>query len=260
MTVFNSVSTESPVTVSDSCAKSATRRRTDSFALADVLGALVVTAVRGDTATISETWTRIGLYIRAFAEAVTPSDAVPGLVVTVKRLESVKVLDLLMGAAEAVISYLTVLNRGSREDDMLKLFDHGPLGFSRFRRFYPGTLKFGSLLVRTVLRTKDKNTVPRISKLSTTIDVADKRLQGSASVLLGESDGSITDGKIIIFSTVFYSPPEVVVMWKGGSGPNQGRAELVPGSTTTTQFRVKVFDVVTNAPIAGDITFAVLGY
>jgi len=260
VTVFSAVVTEDPLTFTDVSAKSATRAKTDSFGVADAAGRLQASVARAEMATVSEAWERVGFYVRAFAESVGLTETLLGLEVTARRLESIKVLDLLVGAAEAVISYLTVLNKGSREEDMLKLFDHGPLGFSRFRRFYPGTLKFSSMLVRTVLRTRDKNTVPRIQALTTTIDVADKRQQGSASVLLGESDGTLSDGKTITFSAPFYSPPEVVVMWKGGSGPNQGRAELVPGSTTATEFRVKVFDVVTNAPIAGDITYAVLGY
>lgn len=254
MTVF-SASVAETLTFADSSAKQVTHVRADSFGVSDQYLRSAVTVGRADAFTAADSASRFGTGIRAAAEAAGFSDALAGITATVSRLESIKFTELLVGAAEAVISYLTVLSKGSREDEMLKLFDHGPLGFSRFRRFYPGVLNFQSMIVKTVLRTRDKNTVPRIQALKTTIDVADKRLQGSATLTYTDSS---TTGLLVTFSQVFFTPPEVVVLWKGGGSP--GRAELVPGSTDETGFRVKLFDVVTNLPIAGDITYAALGY
>lgn len=252
MTDYLANVTES-LTFSDSAGKGYTKTLPESLQMSDVLASREFIATRTENVSLVETVTRLGAYLRDAAESLTMEDvraAVDALVVRSYRL---RFTDLFLGPANGVMNYLTVLSKGSREDDMLKLFDHGPLGYGRFRRFYPGALRFRNLLVKTVLSTRDKSTRPRIVALNTTIDVPDKRIQGSASIVSGEYPA----GKTVAFGQKFYSLPEVLPLWKSGTTP--ARAVLV--ATTLEDFTFQLVSLADGVTLVeGTITYAVLGY
>lgn len=190
-------------------------------------------------------------YVRQVEERV-------GASVTAGPKEVTKVMQISAGArvqhrvgATGVNSYLMLRSEILDQEGFIALTRHGPQGFEKFVRIYPGEYTFKDAVTRSTMLTREPTTKPKLTRLKPIVDVPDRILQGSYE---------ITDalaGVDIVFDPAFYSVPEVAALWQ--SGTTVGLARI--GAPTREGVNVYIDDPANpGTRLTGMVSVMIQGY
>lgn len=153
--------------------------------------------------------------------------------------------------AKGVNSYLMLRTEILDQEGFIALTRHGPQGFEKFVRIYPGEYTFKDAVVRSTMLTREPTTKPKLTRLKPIVDVPDRILQGSFE---------ITDalaGVNVVFDPPFYSVPEVAALWQ--SGTEVGLARV--GAPTRAGVNVYIDDPANPGDrLTGTVSVMIQGY
>lgn len=169
-----------------------------------------------------------------------------------KRIaEAITVKDTRRSSAKGIIFDLVLRSDALSLEDLKTMADSPPVGYTPFQNFYPGDYQYQEAMVGVRVRATDVNNQAGILGLKLNIDVPDVTDRGSAEV--GPTE---TAGKTVAFSKQFTIPPEVNVVFAGGT--TAAVAEIT--SVTTTDFTFILRNVSSPATlVTGEVTWAAIG-
>lgn len=162
--------------------------------------------------------------------------------------ETLAVIDTILRNANAVVFDLKVSSDVLEKDQMARLADSPPVGYTNFQTLHPGDYTYQDALVGIRITGPNTSGQAGVSALRHNVDIEDITERGEATVA---SSGTTR----VNFTKSFSTAPEVVAAFK--SGATLGIPKII--GITTTYFDVELYDT-SNSQITGDITYAIIGY
>lgn len=170
---------------------------------------------------------------------------------TARRTEEISVVDDSDIGPDAVFMDVAVHSGDFSPAEVEDISEYGPSGYGRFKPFRPGQYKFSEAMFKTEMRSLAARALPRIDEMTLTADVDDKSQRGTITV-----SGAPTGFATVVFSTPFFSVPEVIAVWRSGSSP----CTVETYDITETGFKAKLKRISDNVYVNGTFTYAALGY
>lgn len=207
-------------------------------------------ALKKETAALSDNMTRKVYFDRDFAESVGISEAMAKTLALLKK-DNAALYDAFIEATECVISNIAITEGDMSLDEFIEATETAP-GYTPFMDFKVGEYEYQEALVRIVINAVAAQTQPSVTNVVMHVDIPDTQDRGTAEITDTSAPTRIN------FTKLFYIVPEVNVNLRGG---NTGDGVVTPYITEMdkTGFEVQLLND-SGQLVTGLITWQATGY